>query len=670
MEKELADKLIQILQSGKDIPQEYAQIIFPIDHREYELTYKDKAPKEKILSVGEEPQSVPFQVEKEFSSGKIIEDDWKNLLIFGDNFQSLKTIYENMDPLIKDKIKGKVKLIYIDPPFATESDFITKGGEKAYADKVKGSEFIEFLRVRLLLAREILSTDGIICVHLDYRKKHYIKVIMDEVFGENNFKNEIAVNRVKKNIRERKMVKKLNEEFDTILMYSKTEDGLILPPTKIDYKDERWHSFDASGYRTGMDYELFGVVPSSSNHWRWEKDKAIRAIKNYEIWENSFKKDESLNEYWIRTGKKKKFIRKNEGSGKPEYFLPSSTETLCNNLWNDIPAYAFTTKYPTEKSIKMLSRIIEMTTQKGDIVMDFFAGSGTTLISAETMGRRWIGCDIGKLSIYTIQKRLLKLKNGANDFCLVNAGCYNLESVFNLNRQKYYDFVLELFHIDKDVQKINGIQVDGKRRGDWAKVFAYQDFSETTAINESYIQDLHNQIGHKIKDKFYLIAPEVNVDIIGDYYKIDNIKYYLLRIPYQVIADLHKIKFKKLQQPKNIKKINKVEDSIGFYFNDIPEVRSHIEKVNKDIKIVIEKVTSPFVNVSEDDQLVKDILAMVLIDSSSDTNFIMEKVFFADDIKNNEKYVILLHYNDIQSNKIKVVYIDIYGNEFMEVLEG
>ena len=226
-----------------------------------------------ILSVGEEPQAIPFQIEKELSCRKESEDNWKNLLIFGDNFQSLKTIYENKDPLIKDKVKGKVKLIYIDPPFATESDFNTKSGEKAYADKIKGSEFIEFIRVRLLLAREILATDGIICVHLDYRKKHYIKVIMDEVFGENNFKNEIAVSRVKKNIRERTLVKKLNEEFDTILMYSKTNESLILPPTKPDYKDERWHSFEASGFRNGMDYELYGIVPASSNHWRWEKLK-------------------------------------------------------------------------------------------------------------------------------------------------------------------------------------------------------------------------------------------------------------------------------------------------------------------------------------------------------------------------------------------------------------
>jgi site-specific DNA-methyltransferase (adenine-specific)/adenine-specific DNA-methyltransferase len=669
MEKQLADKLISILQSGEDIPPEYKRIIFPIDHGEYELTYKGKAAKEMILSVGEEPQAIPFQIEKEFSCRKESEDNWKNLLIFGDNFQSLKTIYENKDPLIKDKVKGKVKLIYIDPPFATESDFNTKSGEKAYADKIKGSEFIEFIRVRLLLAREILATDGIICVHLDYRKKHYIKVIMDEVFGENNFKNEIAVSRVKKNIRERTLVKKLNEEFDTILMYSKTNESLILPPTKPDYKDERWHSFEASGFRNGMDYELYGIVPASSNHWRWEKTKTKKAVENYDIWETLFKKDETLNEYWVRTGKTKKFIRKNESTGKPEYFLPTSTETLCNNLWNDIPAYSFTTKYPTEKSIKLLSRIIEMTTKKGDIVMDFFAGSGTSLLAAEAMERKWVGCDIGKLSIYIIQKRLLKLKNKANDFCLVNAGCYNLDSVFNLDRDKYYEFVLDLFHIDKDKQKINGVQVDGRRRGDWVKVFTYQDFLETTAINESYIQDLHNQIGNKIKDKFYIIAPEVNVDIIGSYYKVEDVKYYLLRIPYQAIADLHKIKFKKLIQPKNINKVNKIDDSIGFYFNESPEVKSHINKEPKKIKIIIDKVTSPFINIDDDNQVINDILAMVLIDTSSDLNFIMQKVFFADDIKVADAYEILLNKKDISSSKIKIIYIDIFGNEFMEILE-
>src|SRR5699024_4232553 len=112
------------------------------------------------------------------------EDDWKNMIVFGDNLQLLKTIYEDKDPLIKDKVKGKVKLIYIDPPFATQDEFQNKEGAKAYNDKKQGAEFLEFIRRRLVLAREILADDGSIYVHLDQKMGHYVQAIMDEVFGK------------------------------------------------------------------------------------------------------------------------------------------------------------------------------------------------------------------------------------------------------------------------------------------------------------------------------------------------------------------------------------------------------------------------------------------------------------------------------------------------------
>jgi site-specific DNA-methyltransferase (adenine-specific)/adenine-specific DNA-methyltransferase len=114
------------------------------------------------------------------------------MIVFGDNLQFLKTIFKNEDALIKDKVKGKVKLIYIDPPFGTDSDFESDNGNKAYRDKAKDADFIEFLRRRLILAKEILSEDGSIYVHLDSKKVHVVKLILDELFGEHNFRNEIT----------------------------------------------------------------------------------------------------------------------------------------------------------------------------------------------------------------------------------------------------------------------------------------------------------------------------------------------------------------------------------------------------------------------------------------------------------------------------------------------
>lgn len=109
----------------------------------------------------------------------------------GDNLQFLKTVYLNQDPLIKDKVKGKVKLIYNDPPFATKSDFQGSNGSKSYSDKIESAEFLENFRERLLFLRELLDSDGSIYVHMDWKKGHYIKALMDEIFGIENLLSEI-----------------------------------------------------------------------------------------------------------------------------------------------------------------------------------------------------------------------------------------------------------------------------------------------------------------------------------------------------------------------------------------------------------------------------------------------------------------------------------------------
>jgi 16S rRNA G966 N2-methylase RsmD len=139
--------------------------------KEYELTYAGKSRKEEILST---TKAAPLQKVRTFNSGNKFEDEWENKLILGDNLKVLKTLAE--DP----EIKGKIKLIYIDPPFATKKDFL-KDAEKAYSDKVTGSAFIEFTRSRLILMKELLAPDGAIFVHLDSKKGHYIKIILDEL---------------------------------------------------------------------------------------------------------------------------------------------------------------------------------------------------------------------------------------------------------------------------------------------------------------------------------------------------------------------------------------------------------------------------------------------------------------------------------------------------------
>ena len=171
MDNNIRAELIKILASGKNIPESYKDIIFPTINKEYELSYAGKMKAEDILACSDGVYSMPLQIEKTF---KTEESEWNNIICFGDNLQLLKTINENVDPLIKNKVKGKVKLIYIDPPFASEDEFKNKDGAKAYNDKVKGADFIEFMRRRLILAKEILADDGSIFVHLDMKMNNYI----------------------------------------------------------------------------------------------------------------------------------------------------------------------------------------------------------------------------------------------------------------------------------------------------------------------------------------------------------------------------------------------------------------------------------------------------------------------------------------------------------------
>jgi site-specific DNA-methyltransferase (adenine-specific)/adenine-specific DNA-methyltransferase len=185
--------LMECLANGKTIPDDFREKLFPTTQKEYELRYAGKMRKEDLLADQDGTFAVPLQTEKIYNgTRKKFKDDWRNMIVFGDNLQFLKTILKNEDALIRGKVKGKVKLIYIDPPFGTDSDFEGDNGQKAYTDKAKDADFIEFIRRRLIVAREILAADGSIFVHLDIKKGHYIKLVLDEIFGENYFRNEIC----------------------------------------------------------------------------------------------------------------------------------------------------------------------------------------------------------------------------------------------------------------------------------------------------------------------------------------------------------------------------------------------------------------------------------------------------------------------------------------------
>src|SRR5205823_398744 len=170
MQDEQRQELIRLLQQGEDIAPEWARILFPPEKREYELVYYGKEREEEILA---NTLAVPLQPVRTFGKNG---GGWHNMLVFGDNLQVMKSLLalKKAGKLCNSDGTPGVRLVYIDPPFATRQEFRGTQDQKAYQDKIAGSEFLEFLRKRLVFLRELLSDNATIYVHLDYRKMHYI----------------------------------------------------------------------------------------------------------------------------------------------------------------------------------------------------------------------------------------------------------------------------------------------------------------------------------------------------------------------------------------------------------------------------------------------------------------------------------------------------------------
>ena len=693
--------LIDCLKNGKEIPEVYKYAIFPTKQKEYELVYAGKMRKEDVLADTEEAKPVPLQIEKVFNGKKypLYSKDWHNLLVFGDNLQILKTFNENKDTLVKNKIKGKVKLIYIDPPFATTEDF-SRGAIRSYADDRRAAEFVEFIRRRLIVARELLADDGSIFIHLDWKKAHYIKLVLDEIFGENNFRNEIIWRRtfagktISRNI-------PLNTDF--VFWYSKSENYYFSPITKplTDEDKEGFKKDDNNGrgeYATVSLQKVAGptkgtvydYIDNTGKIWKCPK-------KGWRMVESKLKGLEKDNRIYFggKTLREKYYLNEREEIGKQVDNLWTDIGNMNRNKTEDV-------NYPTQKPEKLLERIIEASTNESDLVLDFFCGSGTTLAVAEKLNRRWIGCDIGKLAIYTTQKRLLEIGQSKNlgdpkkeygspakSFAIVTSGLYDLGKIFALQKDEYVCFAKDLFEIEETKRsKIGGIEIDGKKREFYAKIFPYWEL-KNASVDEKYLQELHKNIGGKIDDRFYIIAPANNVNFISDYHQIGNVRYYFLKVPYQIIKELHKVQFKKFRQPQSKRNINDLDEAIGFHFIRQPEVKSEIKTLKDRVVLKIKKFESAYSQDETGEKLENfESLAMLLVDLNYDgEKFMMTNYFFAQDLLNHKPSADEESEKEIKQElkiqkeitkefpkkdcgkEIMAIYVDIYGNEFKEVFK-
>jgi len=654
------EKIVGLLKQGKLLPEDYGNILFDTK-KEYELVYADKEREEDILA---DTMAVPLQKIKTFYNEKN-ENDWANMLIFGDNLQVLKTLLEMKQ---EGKLKNAdgtpgVRLVYIDPPFATKKDMRGTEDQKAYQDKLAGAAFIEFLRKRLVFLRELLTDDGTIYVHMDFRKAHYIKVIMDELFPTFEFAEIIWICGL---MGSGKFHPKAHE---TIFCYKSTK-GYFDPPQRLGYSER-----------------ITGALQKDNEGWFYTRGRESSGGSNY--LKTYICSDSSLS--------KEKAIRAAE-KNRPQtaWSVWIGKDDLARSF-NDYPVgtYAYTEHekvgYPTQKPEPLLERIIRASSRNGDIILDAFAGSGTTITVAEKLNRRWIGVDCGKLAIYTMQKRLLnisdkrdlkgsKKKYGkpSKSFSLYNAGLYDYKMIKELPWDQYRNFALTLFQCRNEEHDISRIELDGYIGADSVLVFNYQKYP-TAMMDRGFIDDLHKHLGDKIGRRFFIIAPAASVQFLEDYIEKGKTKYYILRIPYSIIEEIHNRGFTKLKQPASELDVNDTVDAVGFDFIQVPVVECNysIEKKKgqlesgkgtKECVIKIKKFESKVISRKPLVFANLETLSMVMLDYDFNGEvFDLDEVFYAEDLKKNN-YEVRFSVEKVK-NQIMVIYIDIFGNEKREAKE-
>jgi adenine-specific DNA-methyltransferase len=325
----------------------------------------------------------------------------RSALVLGENLAVLRCLLHDHG------MGGKVRLATIDPPFSTRSVFrIADGranavsrpleGATAYDDRLAGPAYLEFLRERFVLLRELLSGDGSLYVHADLKIGHYVKILLDEVFGPRNFRADIA--RVKCNPKNFDRNSYGNVK-DVILFYAKSARAVWNPPRepldeeslarlfrKIDGQGRRYTTVplhapgETARGATGKPWK--GMMPPKGRHWRCDPRELDTLDAEGRI-ERS------------RNGVPRRILYADEAGKKGK---------LVQDIWEFKDPQSPT--YPTEKNLAMLERIVSASSNPGDLALDCFCGSGTTLVAAEKLKRRWIGIDSSGEAIAAARRRL------------------------------------------------------------------------------------------------------------------------------------------------------------------------------------------------------------------------------------------------------------------------
>ncbi len=442
-------EIIRFLEADKPLPDKFRFLLFE-DKREVELVWNGKSsevsnivlPFQVIEQVdeprAEKPGDASLQGLLFDSRGRQLKG-WTNKLIWGDNKLILSSLKNG--PLREEIEKqGGLKLIYIDPPFDVGADFsmdIEIGGdtftkkpnileEIAYRDTWgKGADsFIAMIYERLVLMRDLLANDGSIYVHCDWRVNSYIRLVLEEVFGREQFQNEITWIRTNAHNMQTQGYARSQE---TIFFTTKS-NTFIFNEQRTAYGDAqlgRYKKDESGRLYTGRDMTFSSANPGRQFEWRGTKPPSNRSW-GYPL--------EKLEELWAQG----RILTKQDGTPRLDglkVYLDETKGKSLTTLWDDVGRIGNTSSerlgYPTQKPEALLERIIKASSNEGDLVADFFCGSGTTAAVAEKLGRKWIVSDLGKFAIHTTRKRLIgvqrELKAEGKDyraFEILNLGKY------------------------------------------------------------------------------------------------------------------------------------------------------------------------------------------------------------------------------------------------------
>ena len=447
-------EIIRFIEADKPLPEKYRFLLFE-DKREVELVWNGKSsevcnivlPFQVIEQVdeprAERPQDTALQMDMFLldARGRQLKG-WTNKLIWGDNKLILSSLKNG--PLREEIEKqGGLKLIYIDPPFDVGADFsmdIEIGDETftkkpnileeiAYRDTWgKGADsFIAMIYERLILMRDLMADDGSIYVHCDFRLNSYIRLLMDEVFGNANYINEITWKRTSAH----SDPEHYGINVDSIFYYSKTKKWTWNQQYSTHSEEylTRFRNTDSNGRRwTDADITAKGL---SGGGYTYEY-KGITSLWRCPI------------ETMRRLDEDGKLHFTNAGGIRLKRYLDETPGVPLQALWDDVFPVNSQAKeridYPTQKPEALLERIIQASSDEGDLVADFFCGSGTTAAVAEKLGRKWIATDLGKFGIHTTRKRMIgvqrQLKEDGKDyraFEILNLGKYERQHYIGVN---------------------------------------------------------------------------------------------------------------------------------------------------------------------------------------------------------------------------------------------